>query len=63
MYKRPSLNFRKNLFVNHILCASDLIALRPGFGISPMEIDMFIGKKLNRNVNALSMIDSTQFTK
>lgn len=60
---RKSLHFRKNLSVNHILCASDLIALRPGFGISPMEIDMFIGKKLNRNVNALSMIDSTQFTK
>ena len=59
---RKSLHFRKNLFVNHILCANDLIALRPGFGISPMEIDNFIGKKLNLNVNSLSMLDITQFT-
>lgn len=58
---RKSLHFSKNLTVNHVVCANDLIALRPGFGISPMEIDIFIGKKLNRDVNALSMLDNTQF--
>ncbi|CAM3852177.1 N-acetylneuraminate synthase [Aquirufa aurantiipilula] len=58
---RKSLHFRNDLPIDHIICARDLIALRPGFGVSPMDIEMYIGKKLNQNVNAFSMVDHTQF--
>jgi N-acetylneuraminate synthase/N,N'-diacetyllegionaminate synthase len=58
---RKSLHFRKDLFAGHIINSEDLIALRPGFGVSPMQIDYYIGKKLNQNVDAFSMIENTQF--
>ena len=58
---RKSLHFRNDLPSGHLINENDLIALRPGFGISPMEIEMYIGKKLNQNVNAFSMIENTQF--
>jgi N-acetylneuraminate synthase/N,N'-diacetyllegionaminate synthase len=58
---RKSLHFRSDLLSGHVVNAHDLIALRPGFGISPMQIEMYIGKKINQNVNAFSMIDNTQF--
>lgn len=58
---RKSLHYRKDLPSGHILNVNDLIALRPGFGVSPMQIENYIGKKLNQNVDAFSMIDNTQF--
>jgi N-acetylneuraminate synthase/N,N'-diacetyllegionaminate synthase len=58
---RKSIHFRTDLLSGHVVNAHDLIALRPGFGISPMQIEMYIGKKINQNVNAFSMIDNTQF--
>lgn len=58
---RKSLHFRNDLQSGHVVNAHDLIALRPGFGISPMQIEMYIGKKINQNVIAFSMIDNTQF--
>jgi len=58
---RKSLHFRKDLIAGHIINVEDLIALRPGFGVSPMQIDHYIGKKLNQNVDAFSMIENTQF--
>jgi N-acetylneuraminate synthase/N,N'-diacetyllegionaminate synthase len=58
---RKSLHFRKDLPSGHIINVNDLIALRPGFGVSPMQIENYIGKKLNQNVHAFSMIENTQF--
>jgi N,N'-diacetyllegionaminate synthase len=58
---RKSLHFRKDLIAGHIISVEDLIALRPGFGVSPMQIDYYVGKKLNQNVDAFSMIENTQF--
>lgn len=58
---RKSLHFRKDLQAGHVINVNDLIALRPGFGVSPMQIEYYIGKKLNQNVEAFSMIENTQF--
>lgn len=58
---RKSLHFRHDLPTDHVITAHDLIALRPGSGVTPMNIEIYIGKKLNQNVNAFSMIDNTQF--
>jgi N-acetylneuraminate synthase len=58
---RKSLHFRKDLQAGHVINNNDLIALRPGFGVSPMQIEFYIGKKLNQNVDAFSMIENTQF--
>jgi N-acetylneuraminate synthase/N,N'-diacetyllegionaminate synthase len=58
---RKSLHFRYDLIAGHIITANDLIALRPGFGVSPMEISIYIGKKLNQSVEAFSMIEDSHF--
>jgi N-acetylneuraminate synthase/N,N'-diacetyllegionaminate synthase len=58
---RKSLHFKKDLLAGHIVTSSDLIALRPGIGVSPMLIERYIGKKLNQNVEAFSMIENFQF--
>lgn len=43
---RKSIHLNKNLLKNHVLTEDDLITLRPGDGISPMEWENVIGKKL-----------------
>ena len=43
---RKSLYFKSNFAIGHIITRDDFITLRPGIGISPMQIDQFIGKKL-----------------
>jgi N-acetylneuraminate synthase/N,N'-diacetyllegionaminate synthase len=53
---RRSLHLTKNLPKDHILGPDDLIALRPGTGISPMEIEKVIGKKLNKNCTEFSIL-------
>jgi N-acetylneuraminate synthase/N,N'-diacetyllegionaminate synthase len=47
---RKSLHLVSNLPQGHILKADDLIALRPGDGISPMQIDFVIGKILKKDL-------------
>ncbi len=49
---RKSLHVTKNLVAGHVLTATDLLPKRPGNGISPMQIDSVIGKKLLRDVAA-----------
>lgn len=49
---RKSLHLTKNLSAGHVLTATDLLPKRPGNGISPMQIDNVIGKKLLRDVAA-----------
>ena len=58
---RKSLHFRKDLPPGHLIQEEDLIALRPGSGVSPMLIENFVGKRLSKNVNAFSMIKEDQF--
>jgi N-acetylneuraminate synthase/N,N'-diacetyllegionaminate synthase len=49
---RKSLHFNKELGAGHILQESDLIAIRPGDGVSPLRIDDYIGRKLKTAVTA-----------
>lgn len=44
---RKSIHVNKNLSIGHIISDDDIISLRPGDGISPMEWENVIGKKLN----------------
>lgn len=44
---RKSIHINKSLSKGHILTDDDIISLRPGDGISPMEWENIIGKKLN----------------
>jgi N-acetylneuraminate synthase/N,N'-diacetyllegionaminate synthase len=46
---RKSIHITKDLPSGHIITESDLIALRPGDGISPMVWETIIGKKLTVN--------------
>lgn len=48
---RKSLHLRRDLVSGNILSWGDLIALRPGDGISPMEIDDVLGKELLLNLS------------
>ncbi len=44
---RKSIHISRNLSKGHFITNNDLISLRPGDGISPMEWNKIIGKKLN----------------
>jgi N,N'-diacetyllegionaminate synthase len=48
---RKSIHILNNLPAGHILEEGDLIMKRPGDGISPMEMDQVIGKKLLKPLN------------
>lgn len=48
---RKSIHINKSLPKGTVLCANDLISLRPGDGISPMKIETVIGKVLSKDVN------------
>lgn len=43
---RKSLHLNRDLKKGHIISVNDLIALRPGDGFSPMEIDTILGMEL-----------------
>jgi N,N'-diacetyllegionaminate synthase len=47
---RKSIHTNRNLSKGHILTNEDLIALRPGDGISPMRRNSLIGKKINKDI-------------
>jgi N,N'-diacetyllegionaminate synthase len=49
---RKSLHTLKELKAGVMLSKADLIALRPGFGISPMLINEVVGKVLNKDLPA-----------
>lgn len=54
---RKSIHLNKDLLKNHILTEDDLITLRPGDGISPMEWENVIGKKLNTDKKEFDKIN------
>jgi N,N'-diacetyllegionaminate synthase len=49
---RKSLHLSEELKEGEVLTAEHLIALRPGDGISPMDIEKVIGKRVNRFIEA-----------
>lgn len=73
-YKEPSQSEKKNIDVarkslyaaidakvGHILSENDLVILRPGNGISPMEIDNIVGKQLTKDIKAGQQLASSDF--
>lgn len=48
---RKSLHINKDLSKGHIISDNDIISLRPGDGISPMQWENIIGKTLNTDKN------------
>lgn len=48
---RKSIHINKNLKKGHCITEDDIISLRPGDGISPMEWESIIGKKLKGDKN------------
>lgn len=56
---RKSIHLKSNLVKNHVLAKSDLIMLRPGDGISPMQIHTLIGKRLLIDLPAFHKLNYT----
>jgi N,N'-diacetyllegionaminate synthase len=53
---RKSLHYKTDLKAGHIIEPEDLIALRPGSGISPMNIGDITGKELEFDVHAYTQV-------
>lgn len=53
---RKSIYYNRNLKEGEAISDEDLICLRPGSGISPMEWEKLIGKKLKKNVTVLEAV-------
>ena len=49
---RKSIHSNKNLEIGHVIVNDDLIMLRPGNGISPMDIEKVIGRKVIKAINS-----------
>ncbi len=47
---RKSIHLKNNLKINSIISEDDLISLRPGDGISPMEWNKIIGQRINKDL-------------
>lgn len=57
---RKSIHLNRDLLKGHVLTSEDLIALRPGDGISPMQWNNIVGKKLSvdkKKFDKLSLSD------
>jgi N,N'-diacetyllegionaminate synthase len=58
---RKSLHYKNDLPKGYKIKESDLIALRPGTGISPMDLDSLIGRILYNDVKALTQVNFNDF--
>lgn len=54
---RKSIHTTRSMKAGEIIKEEDIIALRPGNGISPMEWKNVLGKRLNRAYSSTEMID------
>ena len=54
---RKSLHVARDIKKGENIRVNDLISLRPGTGISPMEIDKLIGMKLKENLSKYDIIN------
>jgi N,N'-diacetyllegionaminate synthase len=58
---RKSLHYSKTLKKGNVIKKDDLIAKRPGNGVSPMNIDFYIGKTLISDVEEEQMLKTEDF--
>jgi N-acetylneuraminate synthase/N,N'-diacetyllegionaminate synthase len=58
---RKSLHYKVDLIKGATIEKQNLITLRPGNGISPMNYEEIIGKTLSRNVLKNELIKTTDF--
>lgn len=58
MPARKSIHLKISKSKGDVLSADDFIMLRPGDGISPMQIDDVLGKKINRDLDAGTKLQS-----
>lgn len=58
---RKSIHINKNLLKGHTITDDDIISLRPGDGISPMEWENIIGKRLNADKNEFDKLLFSDF--
>jgi N,N'-diacetyllegionaminate synthase len=58
---RKSIHLTKDLPKGHVLTDDDLIALRPGDGISPMEWESVVGKKLVQDMKGYDKLSFSDF--
>jgi sialic acid synthase SpsE len=58
---RKSLHYSKGLQEGEVIKKEDLIAKRPGNGVSPMNIDFYIGKTLITDVVEEQMLKPEDF--
>lgn len=56
---RKSVHTTRDLPAGHLLTAKDLTAMRPGDGISPMQMDALIGRTLRHSLDAATKITLT----
>lgn len=54
---RRSLYLTRAKKMGEVIAAEDLIALRPDGGVSPMDLDSVVGRRLARNLNAGAKLD------
>ena len=55
-FARKSIHLNRSMKVGEIIKEEDIVALRPGNGISPMEWKNVIGRKINRAYSATEML-------
>jgi N-acetylneuraminate synthase len=53
---RRSIVTKQSLKAGHILTAADLEARRPGTGIAPMHLEAVLGKELNQDIDAETVL-------
>ena len=56
-FARKSIHFKRSMKAGETIEEEDIIALRPGNGISPMEWKYIIGRKVNRAYSATEMLE------
>ncbi len=58
---RKSIHLNRSLSKGHIICEEDIIALRPGDGISPIEWNTILGKKLKKEKKQFDKLSYSDF--
>ena len=58
---RKSIHTNKPLEKGHIIKKDDLIMMRPGDGISPMDMDLYLNKQIATNLPEGHKISKSDF--
>lgn len=54
---RKSIFAARDLLSGHVLTEADLITMRPGVGISPMQIPQIVGRTLRKDTSAFTVLE------